>query len=48
MSKDLKNSENLSRPSNSRVIDQNNILAVLIHNLKTTWPTYISHIDVIF
>ena len=28
-------------PSGFRVIDQNNILTVLIHNFKTTWPTEI-------
>ena len=29
---------NLNRPSGAWVIDQNNILTVLIHNLKTAWP----------
>ena len=33
---------NLSRPISSWVIDQNIILTVLIHNLKTAWPTIIS------
>ena len=32
----------LGRPSGSWVIDPNNILTVLIHNLKTAWPTKIS------
>ena len=43
LSKELKNSIKIfSRPSGSWIIDQNNILTVLIHNLKTAWPTKIS------
>ena len=34
--------ENVSTPSGSWVIDQNIILTVLIHNLKTAWSTEIS------
>ena len=32
---------NVSRPSDSWGTDQNNILPVLINNLRTTWPTEI-------
>ena len=43
LSKELKKQhQNLGRPSGSWVIDPNNILTVLIHNLKTAWPTKIS------
>ena len=38
----------LSRPNSSFVIDQNNILTVLIHNLKPAWPTKISMPFLIF
>ena len=40
--KKKKKNWNLSRPSGSWVIDQNNILTSLIYNLKTTRPTKIS------
>ena len=43
LSKELKSSiQNLDRPNGSWVIDKNNILTVLIHNLKATWPTKIT------
>ena len=43
LSMKLKNSiKNLGRPSGSWVIDHNNILTVLIHKLKNTWPTKMS------
>ena len=41
LSKELKNSIEI-RPGSSRVIDQNNIFTILIHNLKTAGPTKIS------
>ena len=42
-SKELKNSIKIKdRPSRSWVIDTNNILTVLIYNLKIAWPTNIS------
>ena len=34
--------KNLSMPSGSWIIDQNNILTVLIYNLKTARPTNIA------
>ena len=34
--------QNLGWPSGSWVIDPNNILTILIHNLKSVWPTKIS------
>ena len=38
--KELKNNiKILGRPSGLWVIDPNNILTILIHNLKVTWPT---------
>ena len=45
LSRKLKNSIKIQvgpRPSGSWVIHQNNILTVLIHNLKTAWSTKIS------
>ena len=39
---DLNIGINLRRPNDSGGIGQNNSLTVLIHNLKTTWPTKVS------